>query len=256
MKTLNYLLLAVIAVCLASCSSKKGDESFDVTVDNTVIGGKLSQYFTLEEKTYKYKTGIIDEVTVELKCKEPLPENLNAYIGVDVLDENGTVIATGTPDAFSFNESDILHQATPGQTVTIKIQNHNNIGDEKPAKIRLSSVVEENDNEEGLSSGSDGESVDEEADASESDDADSYSSSTGSEDWDALLNSYEEYVDKYISYMKKAAKGDMSALAEYPSLLEKAQEFSEKMENAQGDMSASQWARYMKITKKMANAAK
>ena len=55
--------------------------------------------------------------------------------------------------------------------------------------------------------------------------------------------------------MKKAAKGDMSALTEYPALMEKAQEFSEKMENAQGDMSASQWAKYNEITQKMLEAA-
>ena len=55
--------------------------------------------------------------------------------------------------------------------------------------------------------------------------------------------------------MKKAAKGDMSALTEYPALMEKAQKFSEKMENAQGDMSASQWAKYNEITQKMLEAA-
>ena len=80
-------------------------------------------------------------------------------------------------------------------------------------------------------------------------------SSSDSEDWDELLTSYEKYVDKYISYVKKAAKGDMTALAEYPSLMEKAQEFSEKMQNAQSNMSASQWSRYMKITTKMTKAA-
>lgn len=76
-----------------------------------------------------------------------------------------------------------------------------------------------------------------------------------SEDWDALLNSYEEYVNQYIAYVKKAAKGDATALAEYPSLMEKAQEFSEKMQGAKGDMSSAQWARYMRITNKMASAA-
>ena len=86
------------------------------------------------------------------------------------------------------------------------------------------------------------------------DDVDSYESA-GSEDWDALLRSYEQYVDKYISYMKKAANGDMSALAEYPALMEKAQEFSDKMKDAEGYMSASQWARYNKITMKMLEAA-
>ena len=89
----------------------------------------------------------------------------------------------------------------------------------------------------------------------ESDDSDYSTSSSDFEDWDALLNAYENYVDKYISYMKKAAKGDMTALAEYPSLMEKAQEFSEKLQNAQGEMSSSQLARFNKINMKMANAA-
>lgn len=86
-------------------------------------------------------------------------------------------------------------------------------------------------------------------------DTEASSSSSGSEDWDELLASYEKYVDKYISYIKKAAKGDMTALAEYPSLMEKAQEFSDKLQRAQGEMSASQWARYNKITTKMMKAA-
>ena len=77
----------------------------------------------------------------------------------------------------------------------------------------------------------------------------------GTQDWDALLNSYEQYVDKYISYMNKAAKGDMSALSEYPALMEKAQELSDRMVEAQGEMSSSQWNRYVKITTKMTEAA-
>lgn len=81
------------------------------------------------------------------------------------------------------------------------------------------------------------------------------SSSSGSEDWDAFLDSYEKYVDKYVSFAKKAAKGDMSAMAEYPSLMKKAQEFSDKLQNAKGDMSASQWTRYNKISTKMMKAA-
>lgn len=258
MKGLKYFLMVVLTVCLTSCGSKNrsgSKESFDVTVDNTTIGGKLSQYFSLEDKTYKYNKGIIDKVTVELTCIEPLPENLKAYIGVEVLDEDGTVISAGKPDAWSFNDYEVLRQASPGQTVTIEIENHQNVGEEKPAKIRLSSIVEE---EEPSGSSSSSESSDDSSvssDDSSDEDESISSSSSGSQDWDALLNSYEQYVDKYISYMKKAAKGDMSALAEYPALMEKAQEFSEKMENAQGDMSASQWARYMKITNKMTKAA-
>ena len=88
-------------------------------------------------------------------------------------------------------------------------------------------------------------SDDEEVDSSESDD----------EDWDATLDSYEKYVNDYISLMKKAKNGDMDALSEYPSILENAQELSEKLQNAKGSMSSSQLSRYVKITNKMTQAA-
>lgn len=74
-------------------------------------------------------------------------------------------------------------------------------------------------------------------------------------DWDDLLDSYEQFVDQYISLVKKASKGDVTAIAEYPSVMEKATEFAEKMKGAQSDMSSSQWARYMEITNKMSKAA-
>ena len=144
-------MVALIALIIASCGGKKGGDSFEVSVDNTTIGGKLSSYFTLVDKTYKYKKGIVDEVNVELQCIEPLPENLKAYIAVEVLDEDGNVISAGKADAWSFSDYDVLRQASSGQTVTIKIENHENVGEEIPAKIRLSSIVEEDDESKGES---------------------------------------------------------------------------------------------------------
>ena len=263
MKTLKCLMMVVLTVCLASCGGKKSSDSetsFDVTVDNTTIGGKLSQYFSLEDKTYKYEKGIIDKVTVELKCIEPLPENLKAYIGVEVLDENGTVICAGKADAWSFDDFDVLRQATPGQVVTITIDNHEKLGDNTPAKIRLSSIVEEETEPSESSSSSessDDSSVSSDDSSDDSSDAGKSisSSSTSSADWDSMLNSYEQYVNKYIALVKKASNGDMSAMAEYAGLMQKAQELSDKMNGAQGEMSASQWARYMRITTKMTKAA-
>lgn len=80
-------------------------------------------------------------------------------------------------------------------------------------------------------------------------------SNTETPDWDDLLDSYEQFVDQYISLVKKASKGDVTAIAEYPSVMEKATEFAEKMKGAQSDMSSAQWARYMEITNKMSKAA-
>ena len=74
------------------------------------------------------------------------------------------------------------------------------------------------------------------------------------EDWDALLDSYEEYVDSYISLLKKASDGDLSAMSEYTDYLNKAEEFGKKLENSTDEMSVSQVARLNKITQKMLQA--
>lgn len=81
-------------------------------------------------------------------------------------------------------------------------------------------------------------------------------SSSSSADWDDVLDSYENYVDKYITLAKKVEAGDMSAMAEYTSLMEEAQELGERLDGAKGEMSASQMARYNKIAMKMLNAGR
>lgn len=74
------------------------------------------------------------------------------------------------------------------------------------------------------------------------------------DEWDDILDDYEAYVNKYIACMKKANAGDMSALADLASLMEKAEKLSSKLEKAEDDMSSAQAARYAKITAKLAKA--
>ena len=74
------------------------------------------------------------------------------------------------------------------------------------------------------------------------------------DDWDKVLNEYEKYVDQYIKTYKKAMKGDMSAMGDYVKLAEKAQELSDKLDKAKGEMTDAQMKRYLKITKKLNDA--
>ncbi|MDY6374081.1 MAG: DUF6591 domain-containing protein, partial [Bacteroidales bacterium] len=191
--------------------------------------------------------------------------------------ETGDVIEKKAATASMYYSDDIKEALNlrAGETGTIRwfIYFH---GDVKPAEFRLTSAYEEVEEEydDGSNSssvsGSDNSSSSVSSNNSSSsgygygyrynsnknsDDDKDDSSSSGDEDWDSLIDSYEEYVDKYISYMEKAMKGDMSALAEYPSLLEKVEEYSTKMNKAKGNMSSSQMSRYMKITNKMTEAA-
>lgn len=77
----------------------------------------------------------------------------------------------------------------------------------------------------------------------------------GKENWDKLLDSYEKYVDKYIALCKKVSAGNLSAMTEYTEMMSQAQDLSEKLTKAQGEMTSAQWNRYMKILQKMTNAA-
>lgn len=270
MKIFKCLTIAIVAICLASCGGKKNSEETEeivLTPETTQIKGDLGDYFEVVEKEYTVTNDWGDMVSIEvkrtdadysfdLKGVEPYGHygkgvTGNAGFGIEILDENGNVIekraatASGLGSMYSSDDMKEALKLKAGETGTVRWMFHFD-SDKKPAEFRLTSAYEEVDSSD----------WDSDSSSSDDDDTDSYSSSSsGSQDWDALLNSYEQYVDKYISYMKKAAKGDMSALSEYPALMEKAQEFSEKMENAQGDMSASQWARYMKITNKMTQAA-
>ena len=123
--------------------------------------------------------------------------------------------------------------------------------------VRASAVVSDNVSDDVRSNSDDFSSSDEEDFNNSMDETQTshLSSSSGSENWDSVLDSYERYVDKYIAIMKKAQSGDASAMSEYPSLMQEAQEYGDKLQNAKGSLSASQMARYQRITNKMLKAA-
>lgn len=83
-------------------------------------------------------------------------------------------------------------------------------------------------------------------------------SSSKSQNWDKVLNKYDDYTDEYIKYYNKAKNGDMSALQEYPKLMQKAEELQKSLAKAQNDnsLTSKQINRMTKIQTKMLNAIK
>jgi hypothetical protein len=75
-----------------------------------------------------------------------------------------------------------------------------------------------------------------------------------SEDWDKIIDDYEEYVDEYIKFVRSIDYEDSSSMSEYATLLEKAERLSSKLERAENDLSKSQLSRMTKIQNKMNNA--
>ena len=265
MKTIKLFVMAVLAISLAACSA-----GGKLTPTSKKVNGLLGKFFEVVERDYKMND---NELSVEFKrIAKGGPTDASwssePTFTVELQDEDGNSIASEHTDiVFTKEQLESVFSLGIDETASITFKFYNKT--KEAVKFKVSSKwsdgdgsdieVDDDSYSDDYDSDSDGSDI-EVDDDSYSDDYDSdsdvdTSSSSGSEDWDALLDSYEKYVDKYVSYIKKAAKGDMTALAEYPSLMEKAQEFSDKLQNAKGDMSASQWTRYNNISMKMMKAA-
>lgn len=79
--------------------------------------------------------------------------------------------------------------------------------------------------------------------------------SSGANNIDAVLDKYDRYVTQYISLIKKAANGDVSALSEYADLMETADELADELTNMKGEMTSAQLARFQKILNRFSSAA-
>ncbi|MCT3807258.1 hypothetical protein HZP70_00585 [Elizabethkingia anophelis] len=94
-------------------------------------------------------------------------------------------------------------------------------------------------------------------DSTSSSNTDDYSENTNSAtNMDELLDDYESYVDQYIKMYKKAMNGDVSAMSEYPALMEKAQNFEKSVNEAErgGRLTTEQIKRMNSINMKMIDA--
>ena len=255
MKTIKFYLFAAIAILLVAC--KGGDT---VTPVSEKIQGPLGEYFEVVSRDYKAIDG---KVSIEIKrIKEGLPapweegmkmgtsEGYDIDFSIEFQDGDGNVVRKETTDFNNFDEEKAVVALAVGDIATITFRDS---PEEGASQFKVSSTFEVQQKKDSTSEESNGSS--DSGETSTASDDDSSTASSGSEDWDALLSSYEQYVDQYIKLMKKASNGDASAMTEYASFLEKAQEVSNKMSGAKGSMSASQWAKYMKITNKMASAA-
>ena len=80
-------------------------------------------------------------------------------------------------------------------------------------------------------------------------------STTNSADIDATLDKYENLMDKYVSIVKKAKNGDISAMSDMAQYANDLQNLYNDLEKVQKDMTPAQAARIAKIYGKMANAA-
>lgn len=212
-----------MALVIASCSDTKEDKFI------SDVEGFVEKLEAITPSEIETNASALDQMVEDFtkRMKDEYEVDLNSY--------DLTEVSSKTDMQFSDEQKDKLKELnTRIQKKISELQNAANSSEDSDLGDSLTDGFDE---------------------SSEQSDDSSLSESSDSEDWDELLDSYESYVDKYITYVKKASNGDMSALAEYPSLMEKAQELSDKLEKAKGQMSTSQLNRYTKIQSKMMRAA-
>jgi len=260
---------------LASCGGGGGskDEKVNVQIkpSKTKIKGKLSKFLEVVDGTYKISKGDGSfggdyQILVKVKSIGTTTEQFDEIHGSNkgnsggmtlaILDETGLPISGLDKFKLHFGEKDkvIYLLENKGEEDFLKFTVDISYGTEiyedgLPNNINSFEVGSEVTDYEPSASNDNYSSSNE-----------SYSSSSSkktvsNEDWDAVLKSYESYIDQYIKLMKKAQNGDMSAMTEYAKMMEKASDLSEKMSNAGDDLSPSQMTKFMKLQTKLANAA-
>ena len=279
MKVLKYLSFAVLLLCLASCGGKGDENSVTLKVETEL--GPLADYIKVTDQEVVVKMS--DEKEDGADCKvitsslaleviKSVASNYSFHFDAVVLDKDhveiGTLPSFDVESIYDSDNGDLSDVLLAGSLraqmkhseevaeITPEDQEELNKIFKEGAYIVIKPKFPDAKFEEYKGKSSSAEVVESSDDTiAEDEDIAVSSSSSSSQDWDAMLDSYEEYVDNYISLLKKAANGDRSAMAEYPALMKKAQEFGNEMKNAQGSMSASQLARYTKISTKMLKAA-
>ncbi len=255
---MQKLFLLLLVFIISSCNPRK---EVPVTLKSAEIVGDMSEYFTIVDNQYsivKEKGKDCFRINIEIKRTDKefdfkydiadLASRGYLKISCDLFGENNqpTFIAENVYGSEDFDENDII-KLQPGTTGWLEFswcRKQDEIM--KTKTIAFKSYIDEGGIPQKINSYSDD---------SQSTTTQYSSKSSGTTNWNSILDSYESYVDKYIKLLKKANEGDMSAMTEYVNMLEKAEELSEKLENADDDLTTAQAQRFLKIQTKLLEAA-
>lgn len=276
----KFFSFALVGICLSACGGNNGDNK--ETSDSTAVSdneltlqvepqlGELGNYLSISDPSVKFiRSEEVDGADTSIVIKSNVAINVNQAVATDgyfaleiaILDKNHNEIDFLRYYDFSidnqtdYDAEDFNHYLSPG---TLRATFNHKIKKEKWDKRHKSgwgkalaeggyivlkpASITENIRPYGSTS-----SASPVADNVTSDD----NSTGGTSDWDEALDSYEQYVDKYIAMMKKAANGDMSAVSEVDGLMKEAQNFEKKFNASKDFLSPAQAQRYLQITQKM-----
>lgn len=280
----GFIVMCLVSLLsFTSCNNAK-DGKVELDVTNAEVEGDNNDIISIEDGNYtlvgtvKGDMGQELYIQVKVRLKNPVKKSaeeisfVTGNVNLEIIDKNDMsmiklplkeneefkkFITEGKEDdtkefkfSYVMNDKDqyaqIMKEAKSVKLVDLSLYNYENtdmIADEGSA-----SYDEDIDNSSDIDNSDDNDET--------SDDDSSFDETSEDNNLDELLDKYEEYYDTYISLMKKAKNGDMSAVVEYGKYLKKSQELSKKIEQAKGDLTTSQLARFQKIQMKLMKAMK
>lgn len=260
---LNLLTTAIIAIVLTtSCGGgKKQSAVAKVKPEKVEISGDLSDYLQVVDNEYEVTDDWGGNLSIKVKAlKQVSADELKGNdfeLSASLLGDNGMPVSGTGEFKMEYSSRDKLLSLLKKGTGEEVIQLKAGLGDykaeehaDKSKKFAVTSTMKEKEKETETASSSS-------ASSDNSSSSDEKVSSGSSEDFDKMLDDYDEYVTEYIKFYKKAMKGDQDALSEYPAMMEKATNLSESMQKAQNnnELTAKQINRMVKIQTKMLQAA-
>lgn len=280
----GFIVMCLVSLLsFTSCNNAK-DGKVELDVTNAEVEGDNKDIVSIEDGNYtlvgtvKGDMGQELYIQVKVRLKNPVKKSaeeisfVTGNVNLEIIDENDMsmiklplkeneefkkFITEGKEDdtkefkfSYVMNDKDQYAQIMKGaksvKLVDLSLYNYENT--DMIADEGASSYGEDIDNSSDIDNSDDNDEA--------SDDDSSFDETSEDNNLDELLDKYEEYYDTYISLMKKAKNGDMSAVVEYGKYLKKSQELSKKIEQAKGDLTTSQLARFQKIQMKLMKAMK
>lgn len=275
MKTIKFLAVALPLCFLVACGGKKETEgkekeevaerSIEIPVSDITLEGEGAEYFELEGESITI-TGapgsFNNEVVTELSVKPLKAVKTLSYF----VKPNGYPF---TLTVFDDNDEELGHLTYYSSDDLKKLEEEMRNGTNNPVKIKLTKSMNANDynkffdnaksaksevaikfhltSDDVESSSSSSSSYDESDDSDDESDDENVVQSSGSNNWDSLLNDYEAAVMKMASVAKKAAKNDPSALAEYAVISTECVDIYSRISREKSQMTSAQLARLNKI---------
>lgn len=258
-----YAILAILALLITSCGG--GAKEFTVKNNSKEITGDLKGYLEVVDGNYTISSVSGLYLNVKFKAVNKLPEGKDfEELRAELLDATGMPL-TGV-GAFHLkygiwahaDQIDKLKNALKNGAEEFAVQLEYDswgacsskealkLGSKKAVSFSMTSKLTEASTS--TSTGNSGVTTTDNSNVTSTE-------KSGSQNWNSILDSYEKYITQYIALLKKANAGDMSAMTEYASMMEKATEFADKLENASDDLSPAQSARFLKLQTKLTNAA-